>query len=131
MAFKKGQSGNPGGRPKTPEDVKELKKLNNIELERIINESLQLSRDQLKKIMADPESTMLQLVVASLLTQSVNKGDHMRLNFLLERLLGKVKENMSVTGSITIDRPLRELPTAELLKQLPEAVKILRDKNGQ
>lgn len=93
--FKPGNPGGPG-RPPLPDDVKELRKLNKAELEKTLNECLCYTPSQLKKIKDDPESTMLQLFVVSILTHGTNKGDHQRLGFLLDRLIGKVLDRIQV-----------------------------------
>jgi hypothetical protein len=91
--FKPGHPGGPG-RPKLPQDIKELRQLNRMELERVLNECLNLTPAQLKKIKDDPESTMLQLMVVSIITHGTNKGDQSRLGFLLDQLLGKVPDQL-------------------------------------
>lgn len=65
-------------------------------MERCLSEYLQLSPAQLSKIKNDPESTMLQLFVVSVITHGVNKGDNVRLNFLLEQMLGKIADKVNV-----------------------------------
>lgn len=95
--FKPGQSGNPGGRPKLPDDIKEARKLNQHELERIINKYLAMSRDQVKESISSPTTPMMELMVASIVAQAAQKGDHQRLDFVLNRLVGKVKDQIEVT----------------------------------
>lgn len=94
--FKPGQSGNPGGRPKLPEDIKEARKLNQVELERIINKYLAMDREAVKTAISAPGTPMMELMVASIVAQAAQKGDHQRLDFVLNRLVGKVKEQIEV-----------------------------------
>lgn len=119
MAFKKGQSGNPSGRIKLPQEVKEAKKLNQVELERVLNDCLTLTPSQIKKIKDDPESTMIQLLVVSVITHAVNKGDHDRSSFLLDRLLGKMKDTVEISNPYA-DKTIEELQ-AMVLKRLNES----------
>lgn len=95
--FKPGQSGNPGGRPKTPEDLREGRKLNQHELERVINKLLYLDKGQLQEVVRNPETPMLELIAASILAQAAQKGDQQRLEFVLQRMIGKVKDQLEVT----------------------------------
>jgi hypothetical protein len=94
--FKPGQSGNPGGKVKVPEDIKEARKLNQVELERIINKYLAMSRDEVKAAIGAPSTPMMELMVASIVAQAAQKGDHQRLDFVLNRLVGKVKDQIEV-----------------------------------
>jgi hypothetical protein len=95
--FQKGQSGNPGGRTKLPDDIKQARKLNQIELERIVNRYLYLDRNELNERVKDPKTPMLEMMVASIIAQAAQKGDQQRLEFILSRLIGKVKDQLVVT----------------------------------
>jgi hypothetical protein len=128
--WKPGQTGNPNGRPPLPKDVKELKKLTQIELEKALNEMLYLNKEQLAQVNKDPESTMLQRLIASIITFGVNKGDHQRLSFLIERLVGKVKDTVELSGKdggpIQIDTT--KLSDEEKLNWLELNKKVLLEK---
>jgi hypothetical protein len=92
--FKPGVSGNPGGRPKLPDDIKEARKLGQIELERVINKYIYLSRDELKAALADTATPMFEIMVASIIAQAAQKGDQVRLDFILNRVVGKVTDRI-------------------------------------
>lgn len=94
--FKPGQSGNPGGKVKLPEDIKEARKLNQVELERIINKYLAMDRGAVKAAISSESTPMMELMVASIVAQAAQKGDHQRLDFVLNRLVGKVKDQIEV-----------------------------------
>jgi hypothetical protein len=95
--FKKGQSGNPGGKPKVPDDIKEARKLNQIELERAINRLIWLPRAELKALIENPETPMFEMMLASIVAQAAQKGDQSRLEFILMRVIGKVKDQLEVS----------------------------------
>jgi hypothetical protein len=120
--FKPGQSGNPGGRPKLPEDIKKARKLNQVELERAVNHLLFCTRDELQAIVKNPETPMLEVMVASIMAQAATKGDQMRLEFVLARLIGKVKDQLEVTvpTPFVIRRPSGE--TLELGMDKPKEI---------
>lgn len=84
------------GRPKVPEDVKEARKLNQVEFERVANKYLYLTRDELKASLAAPATTVVELLVGSIIGQAVQKGDHTRMEFLLNRLIGRVVDRIEV-----------------------------------
>lgn len=94
--FKPGQSGNPGGKVKLPEDIREARKLNQHELERIINKYLYMDRESVKAAISNPATPMMELMVASIVAQAAQKGDHQRLDFVLNRLVGKVRDQIDV-----------------------------------
>jgi hypothetical protein len=109
--WKPGESGNPNGRPPLPDDVREVKKLTQSELEKVLNDCLLLTKEQLEKICNDSESTMLQLLVAGIIIKGVQNGDSARFEFLLNRLLGKMKDKIELTGPD--GGPIQHLHSAE------------------
>lgn len=96
-SWKPGQSGNPDGRVKLPEDIKTAKRINKIELERLLNLYLSLTDDEIKLRQADTGTTQIERMIASIVEKGIVQGDQQRLNFLLDRLVGKVKEEIDVT----------------------------------
>lgn len=98
--FKKGVSGNPNGRPRLPDEIKEARALTQSALHKTINELIHCSRDELALKLKDPQTTMLQLMIGSIISQATQKGDQLRLNFVLDRLIGKVKEDINLSGGV-------------------------------
>ncbi len=90
--FKKGISGNPSGRPSLPIDVLKAKNINKVEFERVLNDFLMLPKEQLKVILDDDASTVMEQVLASFLDKAIAYGDHQRLGLILDRLIGKIKD---------------------------------------
>jgi hypothetical protein len=95
--FAKGVSGNPKGGPGLPKDVKEARKLTQGELERAVNRYLHLSRGELKAAIEAPGTPMIEIMIASIIAQAATKGDQMRLDFILNRIIGKVQDRVEVT----------------------------------
>jgi hypothetical protein len=94
--FKPGQVTNPKGGPGLPRDLKEARKLNQLELERVMNRFFFSPRYVLKQVMDDPEAPMIELIGASIIHESFAKACHYRLEFLLNRLIGKVQDRIEV-----------------------------------
>ena len=90
--FSPGQSGNPNGRPPIPVDVKEFQKTNNYEVGRILNECIFLPLEELKKRSLNKKNSALENLIVSVLLKAIKTGDVRTLNFFLDRLVGKVKE---------------------------------------
>lgn len=96
--WKPGTSPNPGGRPKDPPGMREMKLLTKYELVKVGNMIINHNLGQLKEFVEDPETPALQVMVASVVSRIIRTGDMNMLNTLLDRLIGKVKEEF--TGSL-------------------------------
>lgn len=91
--FEKGNAAGKGhGRPPVPVDIKQARSLNRIELERTLNKYLYMTLPELDVAWANPNTTALDRIVMGMVRQAITEGDVPRFNFLLERLIGKVKE---------------------------------------
>ncbi len=95
--FKPGQSGNPSGRPKIPPDILQARKFTQLELERVINALLYLTKADLQARIKDPATPMIEMIAASIMAQAAVKGDHQRLEFILARMIGRVQERIEVS----------------------------------
>jgi hypothetical protein len=83
----------------------------------------------LQKLAKDPESTVLMVMLAGVCVKIIEKGDMSALNVLLDRLIGKVKEEGRPFGAdapppatetrivVTIPSNGREVPDSELIKE--------------
>jgi hypothetical protein len=91
-SFKPGQSGNPKGQPKLDKHLKEVQKLTGVRFNAIVSKYASCSKEELYAIVQDPKTSVLDLTVCSILSKAMSQGDHGRLNFLLDRTIGKVKE---------------------------------------
>lgn len=97
--FKKGKSGNPlGGKLHDPE-IKILKRLSKEELKEVGNLVLQNDMKALQAIgKPDSGASVLKMMVAAVAVRVVQKGDMQALDILLNRLIGKVKDEVEHTG---------------------------------
>lgn len=92
--FKPGQSGNPNGRPKLPEDLKKARRLNQIEVSRIINKFMNMSIESINQELQDSESKALEAMIGKIIIEAHKFGDYSRVNFLFDRMIGKVTEKV-------------------------------------
>lgn len=106
-AFKPGQSGNPKGRPKLPSDVLESRKQNTVSVARILNKFMNMNIEELKLLMNDKKTQNLELMIGRIIIEAIKTGDYTRLNFILDRSIGKVTEKVE-----------HKLPTPTLVKLL-------------
>lgn len=100
--FKKGESGNPKGPPKVPEDIREARKLNQITFERIANKYLFSNKSEITKSSSDPNTPVIELMISSIIHKAVVEGDERRLEFLLSRLVGKTGVFIDTSKGFTI-----------------------------
>lgn len=120
--FKPGESGNPAGREPLPEDIKQARKLNKIELERILNEYLYMTLKEIQVKANHAETPALEVFVAKIIGEGIKKGDHFRLNFLFDRVIGPIKAKLSVDGGEDEkgeSKPLK-VELADRIKQFEE-----------
>lgn len=97
--FLPGQSGNPNGQPKVPQEIKDARQLTKLELERLLNKYMVMTKDEVQEALKNPATPALELMIGSIVAKAVSGGDDKRLNFLLERMIGKVKEKVEHTGA--------------------------------
>lgn len=93
-----GQSGNPNGRPKTPDDLKKALRMTKIEFQELLVKYLSFSLADLKAANENANTTALDRIVISVITNAIKKGDQQRLDFLMNRIIGKVKEEIDHTS---------------------------------
>lgn len=96
----KGQSGNPKGRPKLPMTITEIRKKVGQDLVLYINQMLGKSLPELKEIAEDKTGKYQSFIqiIASCLHKAAFKGEPDRMDMLLNRVIGKVKEKYEFSG---------------------------------
>ena len=97
--FEKGKSGNPGGRTKMPAEVKEARMLNRKTMELALNKFLTWKVSDLVDFVNDRSNPTMEVIVAKILSEAIKRGDQIRLNFIFDRLIGKVKEEVQLHGA--------------------------------
>lgn len=116
--FKKGQSGNPSGRPKLPEDVVEGRKLNKIEVARIFNRLINMPATELKDVLTNPDTKAMELIVGKIIAEGIKHGDAARLNFILDRMIGKVVDKVELSGEIKNEVTVVDKDVNERIKSI-------------
>lgn len=84
------------GRPRISTEQRLARVLNRMAFERIANMYLHLTKSEVKAKLDDPSTPVIELLVASVLVSATKKGDHHKLNFILDRLIGKVVERVEI-----------------------------------
>lgn len=111
--WKPGQSGNPSGKPKAAYSKDQIKA-------RITNwmaEPVAVLEDRLK----EGKLSGLDAMICAVIITAVKSGDFTRLNGLLDRTLGKVKDEIEQTIRNVTDEDLESIPQDALLKLISNA----------
>jgi hypothetical protein len=66
--------------------------------------------------MKSPKSTMIEIMIASVMSKAAKDGDYARLDFLLTRSVGKVKEEIEQTVKNIPHEDLEQIPRDALIK---------------
>jgi len=95
--WKPGYAPNPAGRVPMSPELKAIKKLSPGYLKLIIAKLARMTPQELILSAKDPgKLNNLEMMVASIVSRAIQDGDHSKLNFLLDRSIGKVVEERRV-----------------------------------
>ena len=95
--WKKGESGNPKGRPKKPVLAMRVEGYKLAEINDTIQAMCSMTAEELKKIWENPQATILEKTIASALRKGIEKGNLDSVETLLNRVYGKPKEKVDIT----------------------------------
>lgn len=127
--WKKGQSGNPKGRPKKLLSKLKDKGYNKYEINWTIENLIAMTVDELKEVKKDKENTVLERIVATALLNSYKKGSLYAIDNLLTRAHGAPKQQIEQTNinkefTVTFKKveplPIEPAPIADLLIEPPK-----------
>jgi hypothetical protein len=113
-----GQSGNPGGMSKnllTKDKVKSTFSRMALKPMTEIEEIVKLKNDK------DRGRPALEVMVAAIIGKAVQQGDHMRLQFLLDRTIGKVKDEIDISNT-RFDKDFDQVPRENIIELLRKNV---------
>lgn len=98
--FPKGNKLNPIGANAHDPKLRAVRKLTRSELADVGALMVKGDVDALTKIRNDPKETALRAIIASVCLRALNDGDMRAFDVLLNRLIGKVKDEVVVGGDI-------------------------------
>lgn len=97
--FKKGQSGNPGGRPKLPKHLRKVKDWVPLEMRRTIIMYLRMSKAKLEALLKESHKLpMFEALIASIIANAYKTGDLAKFEFLLNRSGLSLKKEEGESG---------------------------------
>lgn len=98
--FKKGQSGNPGGRPSLSTETRLARKMSLESYVSHLSQLIEMPHEELEKIAADKKQPMMKIIIAKFLIDGAKNNNYHQLEKLTERMWGKVPDAMSVSGNL-------------------------------
>lgn len=101
--FKPGQTGNPKGRPKLPKAIKEARAMNRHVLAELLSKYTHYSLKELEAVAKNPHTPSFDLIVISAIKFAIQKGDAKSRDFLIERMIGRVKYEVDMVGQLGIE----------------------------
>lgn len=96
--FLPGESPNPAGGPKIPQELKELRVLNRVEVEQLINDYWMLPESVINQKFNHPDTPLRDKLVIRVILRGIAKGDFQALGFLSDFIFGKRTEKLEVTN---------------------------------
>jgi len=89
--YVKGEPGYVGPRVRIPHELRDIRGLNQLEVNRLISKYARMILVSLQEALTNPNTPVLELAIAKIFEQGIKHGDYTRLNFLLDRAIGKVQ----------------------------------------
>ena len=103
--FKPKNNANPNGRPKLDKDVQEASRLTKTMILEILTQYMSMDVNSLKVMLQDPTKPVIHHIVGRVALKAINSGDHQRLDFFMNRMIGKVTDKVehSLPRPVIID----------------------------
>lgn len=102
-------------------ELKKIPRLSKESVEKLMTKFANMDRIEIQELMKDPKATMMELMVGSVILKAYKDGDQSRINWILDRTIGKVKEQKEIILPMPtiIERPSGEVIElgAELLTE--------------
>ncbi len=102
--FKKGQSGNPNGRPRKYVSTLVDQGYKRSEINDTIQNMMAMTLEEVKAVWDNPTATVLEKTIASAIRKSIEKGTLYSMETLLSRVYGQPKQEVEQT--VHIEQPL-------------------------
>lgn len=85
---------------KRASDLRDARTYNAVEFEETIYKYFTYTGTELREAFENPKTTARDLVVIQILSKAIEYGDNARLNFLLERTIGKVADRITFNAKV-------------------------------
>lgn len=116
--FQKGNCANPLGAAAHNPVLKSVRRLTKDDLAEVGSFILEGNKKALEEIKENQDSSFLKYVIASALLKSADRGELATLNLLLDRVIGKPKDQIELDATVTA----RDMTEDEKLEAFKRAV---------
>lgn len=103
------EKGNPGGPGRPNRKITEIRKINKYVIDELLHKYSYMPFSELPAVVKDKETNALEALIASVYFHGVKNGDQLRLNFLLDRLIGKVKDEVDHNVKVDLHTQIVDL----------------------
>lgn len=110
------------GQPIVPPEVREAKKIVRADYIQIIKDLSNKPVDDILRIASDKKENILRACVASAMLWTHKKGEPQRLEILMQRVVGKVKERVELDAKVDSDINLSALPI-DVMREILATIK--------
>ena len=100
---------------KLPEELKDIKSLTQLEVNKLISKYARMMLETLKESLKNSKTPVLELAIASIFLKSIEQGDFTKLSFLLDRCIGRVPINIEDEDETDSREEISRLSMTELL----------------
>lgn len=118
---KKGEVRNPNGRPKGILTLMENEGLSRQEIYDTVAQMLTMPQVKLKMIKDDPETPSVFALAASIIVNGIDKGDHARLDAILDRVFGKVAQRGEIALRNVTEVKEEDMKILEIVRNRKES----------
>lgn len=115
--FKAGVSGNPGGRPKLPLELRVARRENTATLIRLIHQYMGMSKEEARQRLSKPGTLQTEEMIQGQITKAI-EGDTNAFRFIIEVMCGKIPDHDEISAT-------ESMSDQEKLELMREAVKML------
>ena len=119
---------NRAGRKIIHKDLKAATNLTKAHLEGLLNQHLWMTEKELHAVLVSKSAPMISKAIASIIMKAVEGGDDRRLTFILDRLIGKPKEEINITAYM---QGLKKMTDVQVIDMGSDAIKFLQEKGSE
>ncbi len=129
--FKKGQSGNPSGRARLPQEIRDAKRVTSEKFIALTSKYLNATKLELADALKEDALPYLDRIVINVIQRAADGADLVRLDMLLNRIIGKVPDKIESENLHIIEqvKALGDLSDKELSARAKEALRALDDQS--
>lgn len=125
--IQKGEVRNPNGRPRIPEKYREIRRMNSLDVQMLINKYFYMPIEELEKLNGRKDIPMIELFIISMIQKGIKEGDSYAWKTLMDYTIGMLPRPM-VIKKIEDNKPRDVIPIQMTKEEKLIMLDRLRDK---